>query len=91
MCFLCTDPFAEAGDNEDSGKDYVHIRVQQRNGKKSLTTIQGLEKNFDYKKVLKAFKKGELSRRSTFVSWLWLAPRGLWAFQQHTLIVSCPA
>mmetsp|Transcript_20013 Transcript_20013/g.60473 ORF Transcript_20013/g.60473 Transcript_20013/m.60473 type:complete len:106 (+) Transcript_20013:379-696(+) len=57
MCFLCTDPFAEAGDNEDSGKDYVHIRVQQRNGKKSLTTIQGLEKNFDYKKVLKAFKK----------------------------------
>jgi len=40
MCFLCTDPFAEAGDNEDSGKDYVHIRVQQRNGKKSLTTIQ---------------------------------------------------
>ena len=80
----------------------MHIRIQQRNGKKSLTTIQvfgylnfhlnaigkgtklrsamwecvtycmklqstlaielhttqGLEKNFDYKKVLKAFKKG---------------------------------
>jgi len=34
------DPFAEAGDADDSGKDYVHIRVQQRNGKKSLTTIQ---------------------------------------------------
>ena len=34
------DPFAEAGDNDDSGKDYVHIRVQQRNGRKSLTTIQ---------------------------------------------------
>ena len=34
------DPFADAADTEDSGKDYVHIRVQQRNGKKSLTTIQ---------------------------------------------------
>jgi len=31
--------------------------VQQRNGRKSLTTIQGLQKGFDYKKVLKAFKK----------------------------------
>merc|ERR1712130_750045 len=53
------DPFAEQVEKEDSGagKDYVHIRIQQRNGKKSLTTIQGLEKGFDYKKVLKAFKK----------------------------------
>jgi translation initiation factor 1 len=37
----------------------VHIRVQQRNGKKSLTTVQGLKKAYDYKKVLKALKKGE--------------------------------
>jgi len=35
----------------------VHVRVQQRNGRKSLTTIQGLKKGFDYKKILKAFKK----------------------------------
>ncbi len=34
------DPFADAAEADDSGKDYVHIRVQQRNGKKSLTTIQ---------------------------------------------------
>lgn len=51
------DAFADAAETDDSGKDYVHIRIQQRNGKKSLTTIQGLEKGFDYKKVLKAFKK----------------------------------
>lgn len=66
----------------------MHIRIQQRNGKKSLTTVQvrnwffvkpllqsddfgsscpdpvsdflqGLEKGFDYNKVLKAFKKGD--------------------------------
>lgn len=35
------DPFADAAQEEDtSGVDYVHIRIQQRNGKKSLTTVQ---------------------------------------------------
>lgn len=35
------DPFSD--DKEDksaSAKDHVHIRVQQRNGRKSLTTVQ---------------------------------------------------
>lgn len=40
----CTaDPFADAADQDgdtSNAKDYVHIRIQQRNGKKSLTTIQ---------------------------------------------------
>ncbi|KAL9264495.1 translation factor SUI1-like protein [Drosera capensis] len=53
------DPFAEAN-AEDSGagpKDYVHIRIQQRNGRKSLTTVQGLKKDFSYSKILKDLKK----------------------------------
>jgi hypothetical protein len=33
------------------------IRNQQRNGKKSVTTIQGLSTEFDYKKLLKFFRK----------------------------------
>lgn len=40
---LCAaDAFADAAEQEEdtSGVDYVHIRVQQRNGKKSLTTVQ---------------------------------------------------
>ncbi|XP_057485062.1 protein translation factor SUI1 homolog [Actinidia eriantha] len=53
------DPFAEA--NEDSaaagGKECVHIRIQQRNGKKSLTTVQGLKKESGYEKILKDLKK----------------------------------
>jgi translation initiation factor 1 len=40
-----------------TGNGLVHIRVQQRNGRKSLTTIQGLDKGIDHKKVIKAFKK----------------------------------
>ncbi|KAF8652713.1 hypothetical protein AX16_004217 [Volvariella volvacea WC 439] len=57
------DPFAEEGellqDNQDVGSqaDYIHIRIQQRNGRKTLTTLQGLPKQYDAKKLLKAFKK----------------------------------
>ena len=55
-----TDPFSSAAAEETNDEaEYVHIRVQQRNGKKSLTTVQGLKKAYDYKKVLKALKKGE--------------------------------
>lgn len=56
---ILTDPFAEAN-AEDSGagsKEYVHIRIQQRNGRKSLTTVQGLKKEFSYNKILKDLKK----------------------------------
>ncbi|TRM61844.1 translation initiation factor SUI1 [Schizophyllum amplum] len=57
------DPFAEEGDplaeNQDVGSqaNYIHIRVQQRNGRKTLTTLQGVPKEYDQKKILKAFKK----------------------------------
>lgn len=53
------DPFADAN-AEDSGagaKEYVHVRTQQRNGRKSLTTVQGLKKEFSYSKILKDVKK----------------------------------
>jgi translation initiation factor 1 len=33
------------------------LRIQQRNGRKTLTTIQGLPQELDQKKLLKAFKK----------------------------------
>jgi len=55
------DPFADEGDplGEDVGtqQNYIHIRIQQRNGRKTLTTLQGLPKEYDPKKLLKAFKK----------------------------------
>lgn len=58
--FSWTDPFADANAAENSvagAKEYVHIRVQQRNGRKSLTTVQGLKKEFSYTKILKDLKK----------------------------------
>lgn len=50
------DPFSD--DSDDSGtKGYVHIRIQQRNKKKCLTTVQGLTENLSYGKILKDIKK----------------------------------
>ncbi|KAI0797942.1 eukaryotic translation initiation factor 1 [Abortiporus biennis] len=57
------DPFADEGDPLDNAQDvgsqqnYIHVRIQQRNGRKTLTTLQGLPKEYDAKKLLKAFKK----------------------------------
>ncbi|EGP82671.1 unnamed protein product [Zymoseptoria tritici ST99CH_1A5] len=54
------DPFAEADEGEGEAKqsgNYIHIRIQQRNGRKTLTTVQGLPKKFDQKKILKVIKK----------------------------------
>uniref|UniRef100_A0AAQ4RMJ4 SUI1 domain-containing protein n=1 Tax=Gasterosteus aculeatus aculeatus TaxID=481459 RepID=A0AAQ4RMJ4_GASAC len=40
------DPFADATKGDDrlpaGTEDYIHIRIQQRNGRKTLTTVQGI-------------------------------------------------
>jgi len=54
------DPFAEADEDNGEAKqqqNHIHIRIQQRNGRKALTTVQGLPKKFDQKKILKVIKK----------------------------------
>jgi translation initiation factor 1 len=38
-------------------KQQLDLRIQQRNGRKTLTTLQGLPKEYDSKKILKSFKK----------------------------------
>ncbi|CAH8381898.1 unnamed protein product [Eruca vesicaria subsp. sativa] len=55
---LAYDPFVEAQDTDAPGtKEYIHVRIQQRNGRKSLTTVQGLKKEYSYEKILKDLKK----------------------------------
>ncbi|TWW70368.1 Eukaryotic translation initiation factor 1 [Takifugu flavidus] len=49
------DPF-KGDDRLPAGTD-VHIRIQQRNGRKTLTTVQGIDANYDKKKLVKAFKR----------------------------------
>lgn len=35
----------------------MHIRIQQRNGRKSITIVTGLADDLDLKRLLKAFKR----------------------------------
>ena len=55
------DPFKDF--NFDFGKDNsivknkYHIRVQQRNGKKCITTLDGLEEDLDLKRICKAMRE----------------------------------
>jgi len=63
--FDTSDPF---GDRDGAGtpsleasvgkqSDKIHIRLQQRTGRKTVTTVQGLPDKYDPKKLLKAMKK----------------------------------
>ena len=58
------DPFADAAKGDDDGVQgvgLVHVRIQQRNGRKTLTTVQGLSAEYDLKVSLqkKIFISGE--------------------------------
>ena len=46
------------------GDELIHIRIQQRNGRKTLTTVQGIHEKFDKKKIVKWCKKVSWSSRS---------------------------
>ncbi|KAJ6644531.1 La-related protein Larp4B, partial [Pseudolycoriella hygida] len=52
-------PFADAskGSDDNVQDGLVHIRIQQRNGRKTLTTVQGLSAEYDLKKIVRACKK----------------------------------
>lgn len=56
--FLLVDAFADAADAAAGGSlKPIHIRIQQRNGRKTLTTVQGIPSDYDQKKIVRAFKK----------------------------------
>lgn len=44
-------------DEDGISNNKVHIRKTQRNGKKCITTVEGLENDLDIKKITKALKK----------------------------------
>ena len=55
---ITTDAFEDAGDSgAAASEEKVHVRVQQRNGRKCITTVAGLADDLDIKRICKAFKK----------------------------------
>ena len=67
-CF-CVDPFADDNEGGGSQDGHIHIRIQQRNGRKTLTTVQGIRPDYDLKKIVKACKKVCIFSK-IFVVWL---------------------
>jgi len=57
LVFGGADAFVDITEETPEVGSYVHIRIQQRNGRKSLTTVQGLASDLDLKKILKYLKK----------------------------------
>ena len=53
----------------------LNAGIQQRNGRKTLTTVQGLDKAYDPKKILKAFKKVSVRGFSMTRRSQWTSPR----------------
>ena len=52
------DPFNDTSvQAKKATEDTVHIRVQQRNGRKNITTVQGLATDLDLKKILRYWRK----------------------------------
>lgn len=53
------DPFKEYDLYKQSSlsKNKYHIRVQQRNGRKCITTLDGLEEDLDLKRICKAMRE----------------------------------
>ena len=63
------EPFADAAKGDESAVQdgMVHIQIQQRNGRKTLTTIQGLSTEHNLKKIVKDLKK-ELACNGTVIN-----------------------
>ncbi|EEH51914.1 translation initiation factor SUI1 [Micromonas pusilla CCMP1545] len=47
----------DSSNAQDVQSNYIHIRTQQRNGRKSLTTLQGINPKINKKVILKECKK----------------------------------
>ena len=60
-----SDPFADASaetsDSKGVQSGHIHIRIQQRNGRKTLTTVQGISDDYDKKKLVRYAKRVNFS------------------------------
>ncbi|KAG4302263.1 hypothetical protein PCK1_001535 [Pneumocystis canis] len=65
--FQTINPFLDTGDDDAQLQNYIHIRIQQRNGRKTLTTVQGLPTEYDQRRILKVLKKVQFLNNSQIV------------------------
>ncbi|CAG9533958.1 unnamed protein product [Cercopithifilaria johnstoni] len=65
------DAFEQLEDEEGTRQGFCHIRIQQRTGRKTITTVQGIAPEYDLKKIVRYLKK---------VNFLCLCRTVIWAF-----------
>uniref|UniRef100_A0A7E4WD52 SUI1 domain-containing protein n=1 Tax=Panagrellus redivivus TaxID=6233 RepID=A0A7E4WD52_PANRE len=49
--------FEQLEDEEGTHQGFCHIRIQQRNSRKAITTVQGISPEYDLKKIVRYLKK----------------------------------
>uniref|UniRef100_A0A0R3RKB5 Mannosyltransferase n=1 Tax=Elaeophora elaphi TaxID=1147741 RepID=A0A0R3RKB5_9BILA len=67
------DAFEQLEDEEGTRQGFCHIRIQQRTGRKTITTVQGIAPEYDLKKIVRYLKKefcseGRISMRNIMLS-----------------------
>uniref|UniRef100_A0A915LGE6 SUI1 domain-containing protein n=1 Tax=Meloidogyne javanica TaxID=6303 RepID=A0A915LGE6_MELJA len=51
------DAFEQLEEEEGMRQGFCHIRIQQRTGRKTITTVQGIATEYDLKKIVRYLKK----------------------------------
>ncbi|TKR93476.1 hypothetical protein L596_007927 [Steinernema carpocapsae] len=59
------DAFEQLEDEEGTRQGFCHIRIQQRTGRKTITTVQGVAPEYDLKKIVRYLKKCRCSERKS--------------------------
>uniref|UniRef100_A0A0N4ZNP6 SUI1 domain-containing protein n=1 Tax=Parastrongyloides trichosuri TaxID=131310 RepID=A0A0N4ZNP6_PARTI len=51
------DAFEQLEEESGNSQQICHIRIQQRTGRKTITTVQGIATEYDLKKIVRYLKK----------------------------------
>ncbi|KHJ96728.1 putative translation initiation factor SUI1 [Oesophagostomum dentatum] len=51
------DAFEQLEDEHGAKQGFCHIRIQQRTGRKTITTVQGVGTEYDLKRIVRFLKK----------------------------------
>uniref|UniRef100_A0A0K0DLQ4 Mannosyltransferase n=1 Tax=Angiostrongylus cantonensis TaxID=6313 RepID=A0A0K0DLQ4_ANGCA len=70
------DAFEQLEDEHGARQGFCHIRIQQRTGRKTITTVQGVGTEYDLKRIVRFLKKScEVAHRAVFgtglLTWEW--------------------
>ena len=63
--YFFKDAFEQLEEEEGTRQGFCHIRIQQRTGRKTITTVQGIDPSYDLKKIVRYLKKVFIFHKSS--------------------------